>query len=123
MNKWATVAGVVLIAAFCVLGLVELMQSQIPYVTKVADVRAASGKQMQFMGAIVHESVKFDSERKTLAFHLSDSSGARLPVRYEGVKPANFDSAPRAVVVGQLAGAEFAAKQVMTSCPSKYKGK
>jgi cytochrome c-type biogenesis protein CcmE len=123
MNKWATIAGVVLIAGFCVLGFVELMQAQIPYVTKVADVKAASRKQLQFMGEIVQESIKFDSAQNMLDFHLRDPSGARLPVRYHGVKPANFDSAPRAVVVGEFVSPDFIAKQVMTSCPSKYKGK
>lgn len=123
MTKWATIAGVVLVAAFGVLGFVELMQSQIPYVTSVSDVKAAPGKTMQFMGAIEHNSVKFDAQDNMLAFDLRDEAGQKLSVSYHGVKPANFDSAPRAVVTGEFADSAFVAKQLMTSCPSKYQGK
>jgi cytochrome c-type biogenesis protein CcmE len=123
MSKWATVAGVVLIAAFCALGFAELMQSHIPYVTKVEDVKAAGDKSIQFMGAIVGDTIKYDRAAHVLEFQLRDPGGARLAVRYEGVKPANFDSAPKAVVIGKYYGSGFEAQQVLTSCPSKYQGK
>ncbi len=123
MNKWATIAGIVLIAGFCALGVMELMQSHIPYVTTVPQVQSAQGKAIQFMGAIVQDSIKSDTATAQLRFQLRDASGRKLPVRYDGVKPANFDSAERAVVVGKYASQVFVAEQVLTSCPSKYKGK
>lgn len=123
MNKWATIAGVILIAGFCALGFVELMKSHIPYYTQVSKVRASEGKELQFMGSIVTDAVRYDSENNILRFQLRDPKGEKLDVVYEGVKPANFDTAPRAVVVGKYEGSLFAAKQLLTSCPSRYQGK
>ena len=58
-----------------------------------------------------------------LVFRLADGKGASLAVRYNGVKPANFDSAAKAVVRGTYNGAEFIADEILLKCPSKYRGK
>lgn len=123
MNKWATIAGVVLIAGFCALGFVELSRSHMPYVSSVSEVKAADGRQLQFAGTILHDTAKYDPATSELVVQLSDEKQDRLLVRYEGVKPANFDTAPKAVVTGTYYGKEFVAKRFLTSCPSKYQGK
>jgi len=123
MNKWMYVLGAVLIAGFAALGVVEMIKSQTPYATTVADARAVGDKPLQFMGAIVSGKTRYDDKADELLFCLRDDKGETISVRYKGVKPANFDNADRAVVRGSYSGGEIVADQVLLKCPSKYKGK
>jgi cytochrome c-type biogenesis protein CcmE len=45
-------------------------------------------------------------------------------VRYQGVRPANFDEAISIVAIGRYDGAsaEFDAAKLLVKCPSKYQG-
>jgi cytochrome c-type biogenesis protein CcmE len=45
-------------------------------------------------------------------------------VRYEGLKPANFEEAISIVAIGWYdeAGDELAANKLLVKCPSKYQG-
>ena len=56
----------------------------------------------------------------TLQFDLLDDAGERMTVIYKGMKPGNFDSAPKASVSGSYKDGKFYAEAVMTQCPSKY---
>ena len=49
-----------------------------------------------------------------------DDAGERMTVIYKGMKPGNFDSAPKASVSGSFKDGKFYAEAVMTQCPSKY---
>ncbi len=123
MNKWMYILGVVLIAGFAVLGATELMKAQTPYVTTVAEVRAVKDKPVQFIGRISHSSTRTDEKTDELMFQLVDDKGETIVVRYKGVKPANFDTADKAVVRGTYYGRDLVADQVLLKCPSKYQGK
>ena len=51
-------------------------------------------------------------------------TGQTLPVRYEGLKPANFEEAISIVAIGTYdeASGELAANKLLVKCPSKYQG-
>ena len=123
MNKWLYVLGVVLIGGFAALSVSEMAKSRMAYVTLVSDVHARQDKPVQFMGSIVVGKTSYDDDTDELIFRLADSKGASLAVRYHGVKPANFDTATKAVVRGAYHGHEFIADAILLKCPSKYKGK
>lgn len=120
MNKLAYVLGILLIAGFAVLGVTEMRKAVTPYVETVAQVRAAKGGSVQFMGEVVREKCRYDEKADKLLFQLRDEKGEALDVRFSGVKPANFDTADHVVVTGNLRGGKFEAQEVTTKCPSKY---
>lgn len=123
MNKWMYILGVLLIAGFAVLGATELIKAQTPYVTTVSEVRGMKDKPLQFIGTIFHASTKTDTKSDELTFRLIDEKGESIQVRYKGIKPANFDTADKAVVRGTYYGSDLVADQVLLKCPSKYQGK
>lgn len=123
MNKSIYIIGILLIAGFAVLGAMELMNAQTPYVSTVAEVKSAINRPVQFMGSIIREKSHYNESNDELQFALKDKDGAILNVRYKGVKPANFDDANQAVVRGMYRGNELVADQLLLKCPSKYQGK
>ncbi len=123
MNKVLYIIGAVLIAGFGVLGALELRQAQTPYVTTLAEARAAGDRQIQFMGEIVKRSSSYDESAGELVFRVHGQDGREMEVRYKGVKPANFENADKAVVRGRLRDDKLVATQVMLSCPSKYENR
>ena len=97
--------------------------SMTPYVS-FTEARAAS-RVVQVAGALEKESAHFDESASRLHFALVDpASGATLKVRYDGLKPANFNDAISIVAIGRWdgAGSEFEAKKLLVKCPSKYQG-
>ena len=124
MNKLVYVIGAVLILGFIGMGAREMMQSQSPYVETVAEVKSApAGSSVQFIGTIVPGKAKYSADGKQLTFFMKDKDGETLCVRFDGVKPQNFDTAPKAVVRGIYKNSDFHADQVLLKCPSKYEGK
>lgn len=123
MNKWLYVLGVVLIAGFAGLGVVQLNEAQTPYVTTVAEAKQVKDRPMQFMGDLVKGKSSYDKSTHELVFTVRGKDGDTMRVRYTGVKPANFDSADSAVVRGTYRGGELDATQVLLKCPSKYKNR
>ena len=123
MNKLLYILGAVLIAGFAVLGVIEMQNARTPYVTTIDQAGKASASRIQFMGNIVHDSAEYDEATHALHFVLTDAEGKDLEIVYDGVKPANFDEADKAVVVGSYSDGSFKATRVMLKCPSKYEGR
>lgn len=123
MNRSLYVLGAVLIAGFGVLGVMELKEAQTPYVTTFAEAKAAGDRPIQFMGDIVERSASYDRATHELIFAVRGRDGETMQVRYNGVKPANFESADKAVVRGRLRGERLEATQIMLTCPSKYQSR
>lgn len=92
-----------------------------PYMTRVSEVRASNGKPVQFIGKILSGKVRYSDSNGSLLFTLADDKGDKLKVSYKGVKPANFDTSPKALVRGKFTGGEFIADQVLIKCPSRYR--
>lgn len=55
-----------------------------------------------------------------VSFVLRDDEGTTVRVVYPGIEPENMEHAESVVVVGQYAGQDFHAEQILVKCPSKY---
>lgn len=62
----------------------------------------------------------FSMETKQFSFYMKDESGAVHRVIYPKPKPNNFEEADRIVVIGEMRGETFYAKDMLMKCPSKY---
>lgn len=123
MNRLPYIIGALIILGFGYLGMTEMTAARTPYMTRVSDVRASDGKPVQFIGRIVSNDTMYSVSTGELLFSLADDKGVKLKVRYKGIKPANFDSAPKSLVRGKYAGGELVADQVLLKCPSRYQGR
>jgi len=125
MNKKLTyLFGVVLLLAFAAFSLKAFDSALTAYVPYEM-ARQESNRAVQVAGALVAGSTDYDDSTHFLHFTLVDEeSGDTMPVRYEGLKPANFDEAISIVAIGRYdePTAEFHAKKLLVKCPSKYQG-
>ena len=79
------------------------------------------GETLRVKGWVRHGSVRWDAHTNELAFELADKEGARaVPVAYRGIRPDMFSEGREVVVEGRWHQGGLAARQIMTSCPSKY---
>jgi cytochrome c-type biogenesis protein CcmE len=82
---------------------------------------AHAGEAMRVKGWVRTGTMQWDPATNKLSFELArqDGSGA-VPVAFQGILPDMFAEGREVVVEGHDEGAVFRARQVMTSCPSKY---
>jgi cytochrome c-type biogenesis protein CcmE len=81
---------------------------------------ALAGEDLRVKGW-VHEVTVDDPATNELRFALARQDGTDpVPVTYHGIKPDMFAPGREVVVEGRYDGATLSARQVMTSCPSKY---
>ena len=117
------ILGTVLVLAFAGFALASFQQSLTPYVP--FEKARSTGSVVQVAGGLSQGSSSYDDTSHSLHFELVDEeSGDTLPVRYEGLKPANFEDAVSIVAIGRYsaeAGA-FEAEKLLVKCPSKYQG-
>lgn len=119
MSKLMYVLGALAIAGFAVLGVMEMQNAHIPELTTVAAVKAVTDRPVRFTGAIVSEERGYDEKTGELVFEMRDDRGQTLEVRYDGVKPAGFDAAGRAVVQGRYIGGRLFTDQVLVKRSSR----
>lgn len=85
---------------------------------------AHAGEYLRVHGWVKAGSIKWDPETNHLAFELAPKEGAAaVPVTYSGVLPDMFAEGREVVVEADYTKGTLAAKQIMTSCPSKYEPK
>jgi cytochrome c-type biogenesis protein CcmE len=80
-----------------------------------------AGETLRVKGWVRHGSINRDPTTNQLSFELArqdDTSG--VPVAYHGIMPDMFAEGREVVVEGRYDGRGLAARQIMTSCPSKY---
>lgn len=123
MNKAVYIVGILLLIGFAVMGATEMMKSQTPYVTNIAQLKSLGDRPVQFIGRIVHSKTSYNEAADELRFQLKDDKQMTLNVSYKGVKPGNFDTANKAVVRGSYHNGEFVADQLLLKCPSKYESR
>lgn len=115
--------GTVLILAFAGFTFASFQQSLTPYVP--FEQARSTERVVQVAGGLAADSSSYDTATSSLHFTLIDEgSGDTLPVRYEGLKPANFEDAVSIVAIGRYAAADdtFEADKLLVKCPSKYQG-
>ena len=118
-----TVTGIVLLLAFAGFAFASFRTNLTPYVSYAEAARAP--RTVQVAGALEKGSTAYDEVTSKLHFTLKDpESGETLRVRYDGVKPANFEDAISIVAIGRwdASGSEFDAGKLLVKCPSKYQG-
>ena len=111
----------VIFAGFSYSKFTDALTPYVPYEQAIASVRT-----VQVAGGLLADSSSYDTSSGSLHFTLVDTenAGKTLPVRYDGVKPANFEEAISIVAIGQWDAntEEFAAHDLLVKCPSKYQG-
>ena len=115
--------GVSLLLVFAGFSFSEFKDSLTPYVSYEAALKAQ--RTVQVAGGLEKGSSDYNSDEGQLHFTLIDpETQDTLRVRYEGVKPANFEDAVSIVAIGRYddATTEFAANKLLVKCPSKYQG-
>jgi cytochrome c-type biogenesis protein CcmE len=86
--------------------------------------QAHAGEDMRVKGWVRQGSIKWDPRTNELAFDLARQDGTGpVPVAYHGVLPDMFAEGREVVVEGRFGNGGLAARQIMTSCPSKYEPK
>jgi len=82
---------------------------------------AHAGEDLRVKGWVRDGSIDWDARTNALHFDLArqDGSGA-IGVDYGGILPDMFAAGREVVVEGRYDGKGLAARQIMTSCPSKY---
>jgi cytochrome c-type biogenesis protein CcmE len=121
MNRTAYILAALAIGGFAVLGMLELISIQTPYLRFVSEVRSVTDRPVWFIGDIVHERTRYDISADELTFVLRDSKDETIVVRYKGLKPAGFDKARKALVRGNCYGNEISAHQIILDQESPYK--
>lgn len=117
--KFGAVIAAVLAVGGVALGVYAFIANASPYVS-AKEAAANQGAAVNVAGTISHESVHSDAKAQLLTFELIDDNGDRLKVVYKGMRPTNFDSAPKASVSGKYKNGVFEADKITTQCPSKY---
>jgi cytochrome c-type biogenesis protein CcmE len=82
---------------------------------------AHGGEVLRVKGWVRAGSMKWDPHTNDLAFEIARQDGSDpVPVTYRGILPDMFAEGREVVVEGRYDVPGLAAKQIMTSCPSKY---
>jgi cytochrome c-type biogenesis protein CcmE len=119
MKKGYVVAAA-LAVAFVLLGVTSFTKTLTPYLS-FDEARKARGT-VQVMGGLDKTSDRYDTTTQRLFFDLVDDRGARMPVTYGGVRPANFKDAISIVAIGPYRDGRIQAEKLLVKCPSKYQG-
>ena len=87
----------------------------------VARRAAHAGEDLRVKGWVRAGSVQWNAATNALAFELARKDGSEpVPVAYRGILPDMFAEGREVVVEGRYEVPGLRAKQIMTSCPSKY---
>jgi len=82
---------------------------------------AHAGEDLRVKGWVRSGSMRWDAATSSLAFELARKDGTEpVPVAYKGILPDMFAEGREVVVEGRYETPGLRAKQIMTSCPSKY---
>lgn len=115
--------GIVLLLSFAGFSYSAFRDTLTPYVS-YAEARERPHT-VQVAGGLQPASSSYDDATGYLHFTLVDEeTGDTIPVRYEGLKPANFEEAVSIVAIGRYDAdaEEMAADKLLVKCPSKYQG-
>jgi len=115
------IIALVIAVAFIGIGAFSLLDNKIDY----SDFGKAqsSGRSAQVSGTYVKEKgAEYDQKSNTFSFYMKDHEGHEMHVRYNGVRPNNFELAPSVVCTGKVEGGVFMASDIQTKCPSRYEG-
>lgn len=118
------VGGLVILAAVAYL-VVMALQTTGAYYRTVSEVvsqkEALVGKPLRVSGQLIVDSIVWKPLTLELSFEITDETGARLPVYFQGVKPDNMTEAAEVIVEGRLRpDGVLEANSLLLKCPSRY---
>jgi cytochrome c-type biogenesis protein CcmE len=117
------VLGGLLLLAFAGFSFTTFKSSMTPYVSYQ---QARQGDRIvQVAGALEKGSSSYAEANESLYFTLKEpKTSENLRVRFQGVKPGNFEDAISIVAIGRYdeKTKEFEAQKLLVKCPSKYQG-
>ncbi len=94
------IIGGILLLAFAGFSVSSFQETLTPYVS--FEEAKSAGRIVQVAGGLLQDSTAYDTESESLTFELEDlESGKTLPIRYEGLRPANFEDAVSIVAIGR----------------------
>jgi cytochrome c-type biogenesis protein CcmE len=125
LNQRRFIVGAVVIAAavsYLVYAGIRTTSQYYFEIDEFLDARAAhEGEDLRVKGWVRDGSMKWDARTNDLVFELARKDGADpVPVAYNGILPDMFAEGREVVVEGHYGGGALDARQIMTSCPSKY---
>lgn len=125
LNKRRFIIGATIIAAAVSYLVYAGIQSSSMYYFELEEFLAQrdahAGESMRVKGWVRDGSVRWDPKSSDLAFELARQDGtAPVPVTYKGILPDMFAPGREVVVEGRYTDGGLAARQILTSCPSKY---
>jgi len=87
----------------------------------LAQRQAHVGEALRVKGWVRAGSMHWDARTNELAFELAhQDNSAPVPVSYRGILPDMFAEGREVVIEGRWQDGALTARQIMTSCPSKY---
>jgi cytochrome c-type biogenesis protein CcmE len=121
------IAGGVVVAAVIGLLIATSFSGSTSDYLSVAEVKALAPEQARdsrVAGAIVPNSVNYDTRALRLTFEIEDETG-QLAIGYSGPQPDMLVDAVEAVAIGKYdpASQTFEAEELLMKCPSKYEEK
>lgn len=125
LNKRRFIVGAVLIAAAVSYLVYAGIKSTSMYYFEMDEFLAQrdqhAGEDLRVKGWVRAGSVQWDATTNRLAFELARKDGSEpVAVAYKGILPDMFAEGREVVVEGRYEAPGLHAKQIMTSCPSKY---
>jgi cytochrome c-type biogenesis protein CcmE len=79
------------------------------------------GEDLRVKGWVRQGSMQWDARTNDLAFEIARQDGSEpVAVGYHGILPDMFAEGREVVVEGRFTDGRLSARQIMTSCPSKY---
>jgi cytochrome c-type biogenesis protein CcmE len=142
------VGGLLIVAAIVYL-IVSSTQANAQYFLTVAELRtkgeSVAGRELRISGAVIGDSIQYDSQTLTLNFTVADVPGdnkeieaqgglaavlhaavidqsrPRLEVVYSGVRPDLLRNEAQAIMTGRMGSdGKFHAEELLLKCPTKY---
>ena len=148
-NTLKFIIGGVMLVAVVVIMVISATRETAQFFLTVGELQNAerdySGENLRVSGAVIGDSIRYDSEAHLLHFTIADiptdddeiaalggleavlhaaatdPSAARLDVVYSGAKPDMLKDEAQAILTGKLqADGAFLAEEILLKCPSKY---
>ncbi len=132
MKKHSTAifAGLLIVAAFSYLITIGLREGSMYYLEVsefVERMETIVGEKVRVNGAVVTDSIHYDTAKRELTFTLKDAEGPqKLDVIYHGAPPDLVDRDGVTIVAEGIYSPEkklFVSSNLLVKCPSKYEKK
>lgn len=130
-NTRFLVGSMVIVGAIAYLMYAGIRETSSYYLTVpefVAKKHEVGTSSLRLAGRVAPGSIDWDARTLQLKFSLgtfpnAQTVGETIPVAFTGIKPDMFADGRDVIVEGRYEGGVIRAKQVLTSCPSKYEAK